>query len=396
MSSSTKLVRTMTRVSGRCGADAADGLDAVDARHDEVDERDVGLQARDRLHRLLAVGGLPHDVDVVLQGEEAPQPLAHDRVVVGDEDADHRGTSRTMVVPAPGCDSMLSVPPSARARSSIEVRPSRRERSPGSSGSKPTPSSATATLRCPSSARSRTSTRLAPAWRRAFCSASWAMRRTSPALAARLGVAFDAQRDRVAVHALQHVDVLAQRRRQALALGRRRAQLEDQRAQLVHRLARELLQAAQLRLGCLGVAVDDGRRRLGGQREPEQLLRHRVVQLARQPVALLDDAQLAAALVEVGLLDGERRVHREHLDELLVGLVEVLGADLVGQIERAHDPAGGDDRHPEERAHLRVRRGPPAAKARIAAHVARAVGHGRARASPPAARGCAAAAPWRR
>jgi hypothetical protein len=65
------------------------------------------------------------------------------------------------------------------------------------------------------------------------------------------------------------------------------------------------------------------------------------------------------------------------LDELLVGLVEVVGADLVGEVERAHDPAGGDDRHAEERAHLRVRRGPPAAEARVAAHVVRAIGHRR-------------------
>ena len=72
----------------------------------------------------------------------------------------------------------------------------------------------------------------------------------------------------------------------------------------------------------------------------EELLRDRVVQLAREPVALLDDAQLAAALVEAGVLDRERGVGGEHLDELLVGLVELLGADLVGEVEGADDPAG--------------------------------------------------------
>src|SRR3954470_10295929 len=163
------------------GANAPDGLDAVDARHDEVHERDVGRQARHRLHRLLAVRGLPHDLDVVLEGQEGAQALADDGVVVGDEHADHRGTSSTTVVPAPGRESMLSVPPRAQARSSIEVRPRRRERRPGSSGSKPTPSSATATRRWPSIAASWTSTRRAWAWRRAFWRASWAMRRTSAA-----------------------------------------------------------------------------------------------------------------------------------------------------------------------------------------------------------------------
>ena len=139
--------------------------------------------------------------------------------------------------------------PSARARSSIDVRPRRRERRPGSSGSKPTPSSATATRRWPSIASSRTSTWLASAWRRAFCSASWAMRRTSAAPARGSASPSRLERDRVAVDALQHVDVLAQRGGQPLALGLRRAQLEDQRAQLLHRLARELLQALQLGLG---------------------------------------------------------------------------------------------------------------------------------------------------
>ena len=287
----------MTRVSRALGADAPDGLDAVDARHDEVHERDVGLQARDRLHRLLAVGGLPHDLDVLLQGEEGAQALAHDRVVVGDEDADHRGTSRTMVVPAPGRDSMLSVPPSARARSSIEVRPSRRERSAGLVGVEADAVVGDRDAQVPVVGAQPDVDAAGAGVAQGVLQRLLGDAQDLARAGARLGVALDAQRDRVAVHALQHVDVLAQRGGQALALGRRRAQLEDQRAQLVHRLARELLQAAQLRLGLVGVAVDDGGRRLGREREPEELLRHRVVQLARQAVALLDDAQLAAALV---------------------------------------------------------------------------------------------------
>ncbi len=39
-------------------------------------------------HGLLAVGGLADHLDAVLELEERAQPLAHDRVVVDDEDAD--------------------------------------------------------------------------------------------------------------------------------------------------------------------------------------------------------------------------------------------------------------------------------------------------------------------
>ena len=39
-------------------------------------------------HGLLAIGGLADDLDAVLKLEECAQALAHDRVVVDDEDAD--------------------------------------------------------------------------------------------------------------------------------------------------------------------------------------------------------------------------------------------------------------------------------------------------------------------
>ena len=109
-----------------------------------------GAQLLDQRQRLLAVGRLADHLDVVLQVEERPQPLAHDRVVVGDQHPDHRGTSSVTVVPSPGRETTASDPPSARARSSIDVSPSRRERTPGAAGSKPTPSSATVSVSRPS------------------------------------------------------------------------------------------------------------------------------------------------------------------------------------------------------------------------------------------------------
>ena len=70
---------------------------------------------------------------------------------------------------------------------------------------------------------------------------------------------------------------------------------------------------------CLGRAVARG---LGDEREAEQRLDDGVVQVAREPVALLDDGELAAALEERRVLDRDRRVRGEELDQVLVGFVE--------------------------------------------------------------------------
>ena len=97
------------------------------------------------------------------------------------------------------------------------------------------------------------------------------------------------------------------------------------------------------------------------------------MQLAREPVALLDDVQLAAALVQAGVLDRQPGVRGERLDERLVCVGELVARLLVGEVERADDLAPRDDRHAEERAHRGVRRRPPAAEARVAADVGRPV-----------------------
>ena len=66
---------------------------------------------------------------------------------------------------------------------------------------------------------------------------------------------------------------------------------------------------------------------------------------------------------------------------------------LLGQVEGADHAVGGDDRHAEERAHVRVARGPPAAEARIVVDVLGAVRARPRRASRRASRACAAADP---
>src|SRR3954447_7968830 len=123
----------------------------------------------------------------------------------------------------------------------------------------------------------------------------------------------DLQGDVLRVDAAQDADVLAQRRGEPLVGERRRAQLVDQRAQLLHAGASELADPVELHPRGGRVAVHQGGRRLGGEDDPEQVLRHGVVQLAGHAVALLDDRELAAALVQARVLDRDRGVGGEHL-----------------------------------------------------------------------------------
>ena len=271
MSSSTKLVRTMTRVCGRSRADAPDRLDAVDARHDEVDERDVGRQARDGLR----------------PPPRRRRPRRRPRCRPGG-----RGTSRrpwrttawssamrtritaaprgATVVPAPGRESMLSVPPSARARSSIEVRPRRRERSAGLGGVEADAVVGDGDAQAPvdrvAAGRRRA---LASAWRSAFCSASWAMRRTSRRRSAR-GSASPSrlQRDRRRrgrAAARRRACAASWRGPRSRASGGRSSKISERSSSIASRASSCRRRSWALRL--VGVAVEQRRRGLGGERE---------------------------------------------------------------------------------------------------------------------------------
>ena len=86
--------------------------------------------------------------------------------------------------------------------------------------------------------------------------------------------------DAHAVDAAEHLGLLAQRHGQPVALEVGRAQLVDERAQLVEGLAGERLQPGELRAGLRGlVAVEQRAGRLGGQDEREELLADDVVEL---------------------------------------------------------------------------------------------------------------------
>src|ERR671923_318519 len=176
----------------------------------------------------------------------------------------------------------------------------------------------------------------------------------------RLATAVDVELDVRAVDAPQDVDVLLERRREPVRGDVRRPELEDERAHLGHRAADELAHLPELLLRLLRLGLDEERGGVGGQRDAEESLVHGVVELAREAVSLLDHRQLAAALVEPRVLDRDRGVGGEGLDQRLVGLVEdgAPVALLVREVEGADHLALGDDRDAEEGAHARVGVGP--------------------------------------
>ena len=90
------------------------------------------------LDRLGAVGRLGDDLEVRLGVEDHLQPVAHERMVVGDEDPCDEGDRHRLSPPPPGTSSRTSTPPSgpgliATAPPTINAR-SRMPRKPPPSG----------------------------------------------------------------------------------------------------------------------------------------------------------------------------------------------------------------------------------------------------------------------
>ncbi len=92
-----------------------------------IDTSSTATSGRTRLSRLErrhAVVGLGHHLHVGLALDQHAQARPHDPVVVGDQDADQRGTRSVIVVPPPGAERTSSSPPTSRARSAMPTRPS--------------------------------------------------------------------------------------------------------------------------------------------------------------------------------------------------------------------------------------------------------------------------------
>ena len=71
-------------------ADLAGGLYAVHHRHLEVHQHEVGPQRLHLAQRLFAIMRDADHLDVRMRAEHDTQPLAHDRLVIHEQDANHR------------------------------------------------------------------------------------------------------------------------------------------------------------------------------------------------------------------------------------------------------------------------------------------------------------------
>ncbi len=90
-------------------------LEAVHLGHADVHQDDVGSLAHDEVDGLDAVGRLTDDLDVVGGAQQHGEPAAHERLVVGDGDADHpsapNGSRAATRKPPPTRGPASSVPP---------------------------------------------------------------------------------------------------------------------------------------------------------------------------------------------------------------------------------------------------------------------------------------------
>lgn len=113
---------------GRVRGDAPGRLDAVHDGHLDVDESDVGQPLLGEREALLAVGGLGHHLDVVLEVEQRAEAAADERLVIDQQDPDHEapfvGSSARTVKPPALRGSVRRRPPRAVTRSRMPSSPS--------------------------------------------------------------------------------------------------------------------------------------------------------------------------------------------------------------------------------------------------------------------------------
>src|SRR5690606_41766414 len=78
---------------GRVRGDAPGRFGAVHDGHLDVDESDIGQQLPDERQAFLAVGGLGHHLDVVLEVEQRTETAADERLVIDQDNPDHEAPS---------------------------------------------------------------------------------------------------------------------------------------------------------------------------------------------------------------------------------------------------------------------------------------------------------------
>src|SRR5205807_792801 len=100
----------------------------------------VGLQLLGQLDGFAAIARLADDLHIALQRQDEPETLAHHRVIISQQDTDHRrassrsrrigagpasssGTQTSIPRPSPGLVRTVMPPPALRARARIPVMP---------------------------------------------------------------------------------------------------------------------------------------------------------------------------------------------------------------------------------------------------------------------------------
>src|SRR5258708_4874169 len=165
---------------GQITPDLANGFDPVQARHRQVDHGDIGPQLIGQQDRHLAVLGLGDHFDVTHRFETQADTLANDRVIVGEQNADHLSPSGILTwisVPRGDTGAAWNSPPSSLARSRMPNMPRCSPASSAGTAAMPTPSSRTSSETAPTVLRKRTWTLVARAWRMMLVKASCAMRK---------------------------------------------------------------------------------------------------------------------------------------------------------------------------------------------------------------------------
>ena len=104
------------------GDDSASGFDPVEVRHAHIQKRDVWPCVSGKVDGFDPVCGLAHHGDVGLVFQDGGEPGADERLVVGNQDADHAGSNALSVNP-PLSPPASSSPPSSETRSAIPTKP---------------------------------------------------------------------------------------------------------------------------------------------------------------------------------------------------------------------------------------------------------------------------------
>ncbi|BFO20324.1 hypothetical protein SHKM778_67120 [Streptomyces sp. KM77-8] len=180
------------------------------------------------------------------------------------------------------------------------------------------------------------------------------------------------------VGTVEDLDLGAERGDEAVLVEGRGAQFDDRRAQFFGGLGGQGGDLLELALGAGGVAVDEAGGGLGGEPQGEEFLADGVVEFVGEAGAFLGDGQFAAALVEPGVGEGDRRVLGEDAEQFLVVLGEAagslgLGAPLVGEEQGTDDLVAVADGQAQEVDQIGVGAG-PAAEAGVAAYVGETLG----------------------